>query len=73
MASIDSHPYIFILTTSKFSSDAIDYVDRIEGKKVVLIDGEKLCELMIEHRVGVTPKRNYEVLDISEDFFDEDI
>jgi restriction system protein len=62
-----------ILTTSKFSLDAIDYVDRIEGKKVVLIDGEKLCELMIEHRVGVTPKRNYEVLDISEDFFDEDV
>ncbi len=61
-----------ILTTSHFSSDALEYVDRIEGKKVVLIDGDKLCQLMIEHRVGVTPKRNYELLDISEDFFDED-
>jgi restriction system protein len=61
-----------ILTTSRFSSDALDYVDRIEGKKVVLIDGERLCELMMEYRVGVTTKRNYEVLDISEDFFDED-
>jgi restriction system protein len=61
-----------ILTTSKFSGDAWDYVDRIEGKKGVLIDGDKLCELMIEHRVGVTTKRNYEVLNISEDFFDED-
>jgi restriction system protein len=61
-----------ILTTSNFSSDALDYVGRIEGKKVVLIDGDKLCELMIEHRVGVTTKRQYELLDISEDFFDED-
>lgn len=61
-----------ILTTSKYSADAISYVERIEGKKVVLIDGDKLCQLMIEHRVGVTPKRNYELLDISEDFFDED-
>jgi restriction system protein len=61
-----------ILTTSKFSGDALDYVERIEGKKVVLIDGDKLCDLMIEHRVGVTPKRNYELLDISQDFFDED-
>jgi restriction system protein len=61
-----------ILTTSKFSSDALDYVDRIEGKKVVLIDGNRLCELMIEHRIGVTPKRNYELLDVSEDFFAED-
>lgn len=61
-----------ILTTSRFSPDAYDYVNRIEGKTVVLIDGDKLCQLMIEHRVGVTPKRNYELLDISEDFFDED-
>jgi restriction system protein len=61
-----------ILTTSKFSGEALEYVNRIEGKKVVLIDGAKLSELMIEHRVGVTPKRTYELLDISEDFFDED-
>ena len=61
-----------ILTTSRFSADALSFVDRIEGKKVALIDGVKLCELMIEHRVGVTSKRNYELLDISEDFFDED-
>jgi restriction system protein len=61
-----------VLTTSRFSSDAFDYINRIEGKKVALIDGEKLCELMIEHRVGVTAKRNYELLDISEDFFNED-
>lgn len=61
-----------VLTTSCFSNDATDYVERIEGKKVVLIDGDKLCQLMIEHRVGVTPKRSYELLDISEDFFDED-
>lgn len=62
-----------ILTTSRYSYDAVDFIDRIEGKKVVLIDGVKLCELMIEHRVGVTTKRNYELLDISEDFFDEDV
>jgi restriction system protein len=61
-----------MLTTSEFSGDARDFVDRIEGKKVVLIDGDKLSELMIEHRVGVTPKRNFELLDISQDFFDED-
>ena len=46
-------------------------MDRIEGKKVVLTDGDRLGQLMIEHHVGVTPKRNYELLDISEDFFDE--
>ena len=28
-----------LLTTSTFTKDAVDYVERIEGKKVVLITG----------------------------------
>jgi restriction system protein len=61
-----------ILTTSQFSRDAIDFVDRIEGKKVVLIDGPQLAELMIEHNVGVLPTKSYELKEVSNDFFDED-
>lgn len=61
-----------IFTTSHFSQEAHDFVQRIEGKKVVLIDGEELTRLMIECRVGVTSSKNYELLDISQDFFDED-
>jgi restriction endonuclease Mrr len=41
---------IFI-TTSDFSSDANDYVSKI-GSKIVLIDGSRLAELMIEFGVG---------------------
>jgi restriction system protein len=61
-----------ILTTSSFSRDALDYVERIEGKKVVLIDGERLAELMIEHGVGVATAQVYELKEVSNDFFDED-
>jgi restriction system protein len=61
-----------ILTTSQFSRDATDFVDRIEGKKVVLIDGPQLAELMIEHNVGVLPTKTYELKEVSNDFFDED-
>lgn len=61
-----------ILTTSQFTKDALDFVDRIEGKKVVLIDGAKLSELMIEHNVGVKPTKMYELKEVSNDFFDED-
>jgi restriction endonuclease Mrr len=49
-----------------------DYVERIEGKKVVLIGGERLAELMIEHGVGVTTAQVYELKEVSNDFFDED-
>lgn len=62
-----------IMTTSSFSRDAIDYVDRIEGKKVVLIDGEMLTKLMIDHNVGVTTRQVYELKEVSNDFFDEEL
>jgi restriction system protein len=61
-----------ILTTSQFTKDALDFVDRIEGKKVVLIDGPTLAGLMIEHNVGVKLTKVYELKEVSNDFFDED-
>ena len=61
-----------ILTTSQFSRDAVDFVDRIEGKKVVLIDGLQLADLMIDHNVGILPTKSYELKEVSNDFFDED-
>jgi restriction system protein len=61
-----------ILTTSQFTKDALEFVSRIEGKKVVLIDGPQLANLMIEHNVGVNPTKLYELKEVSNDFFDED-
>lgn len=61
-----------IITTSTFSREAIDYINRIEGKKVVLIDGPRLAELMLEYNVGVIVTKVYEIKDISNDFFDEE-
>ncbi|WP_428305462.1 restriction endonuclease [Lacipirellula sp.] len=60
-----------VITTGRYSQDAHDYVNRIEGKKVVLIDGVQLAQLMIEHRVGVAARRTYVLVDLSQDFFDE--
>jgi restriction system protein len=60
-----------IMTTSTFTKDALDFVDRIEGKKVVLIDGDRLAELMIEHNLGVTTTKTYELKEVSNDLFDE--
>jgi restriction system protein len=58
------------ITTSKFSDDAHEYVRRIE-KRIVLIDGEQLTNLMIDHGVGVAEVAVYEVKRIDEDYFDE--
>jgi restriction system protein len=50
---------IFI-TTSNFSSEAQEYASRIESE-IVLIDGEHLSQLMIDHNLGVSPMALYEV------------
>jgi restriction system protein len=59
---------IFI-TTSDFSRDANDYVSKI-GSKIVLIDGSRLAELMIEFGVAVATDATYTVKRIDNDFFE---
>ncbi|MBN1843809.1 MAG: restriction endonuclease [Deltaproteobacteria bacterium] len=61
---------IFI-TTSNFSKEALDYVKHIDSK-IILIDGERLSELMIDHNVGVSPVASYEVKKIDSDYFIEE-
>ena len=59
------------ITTSDFSKGAIDYVTRIDSK-IILVNGNRLAELMIEHSVGVTSVAKYEVKKIDSDYFLED-
>jgi restriction system protein len=59
------------ITTSKFSRDALEFVGMIE-KKIILIDGQKLAELMTKHNVGVATKDTYHVKTIDTDYFTED-
>ncbi len=58
-----------LITTSNFSKTAKDYVTRIE-KKIVLIDGEQLAELMIDHGVGVSEVAQYTIKKIDLDYFE---
>lgn len=61
---------IFI-TTSAFSQDALDYAARIDSK-IVLIDGDMLAQLMIDHNVGVALVSSYELKRIDSDYFTEE-
>jgi restriction system protein len=58
------------ITTSSFSAEARDYVKKID-KRIALIDGPTLANLMIEHGVGVTTDREYAIPKVDPDFFDE--
>ena len=59
-----------MISTSAFSADAQAFTGKIE-KRIVLIDGQTLAELMIEHGVGVTVDRTYVVPKIDADFFED--
>lgn len=56
------------ITTSRFSPGAVDWVKTVPAR-IILIDGQRLTELMIEYGVGVQIERTYRVVEIDEDFF----
>ena len=56
------------ITTSAFSKEAKAYADTIQTR-IVLIDGAQLAELMIDHGVGVTSIKRYEIKRIDSDYF----
>jgi len=60
---------IFI-TTSDFTNGATQYAEGLSDK-VVLIDGETLANLMIDHDVGVALEEAYEIKRVDSDYFNE--
>jgi restriction system protein len=51
---------------------AIEYVNGTENLKIILIDGEQLAQLMIDHDVGVTEESRYIIKKIDLDYFSEE-
>jgi restriction system protein len=59
------------ITTAYFTKEAKEYVSHIDSK-IVLIDGETLAQLMIDHGLGVTTVADYQVKRIDSDYFAEE-
>ena len=59
------------ITTSFFTKEAIEYASLIESK-IILINGEHLSRLMVEHNVGVSTVGQYEVKKLDSDYFDNE-
>lgn len=58
------------VTSSSFTSGALEYASRLT-QRVILLDGARLTELMIEHGVGVRTTRTIAIKRLDEDFFEE--
>ena len=58
-------------TTSRFSTEAQRYAEQVPTR-VVLVDSERLTRSMIHYGVGVQVKRTVKIVEIDEDFFEQD-
>lgn len=58
------------ITTSHFSDEALEYA---KERNLVLIDGQKLAQLMIEFDLGVSVQKNYVMKALDTDFFEDNL
>ena len=54
------------ITTAKYSQGAKAFAD---AQHIILVDGKKLTELMIEHELGVSTQKSYRIKRIDTDYF----
>jgi restriction system protein len=59
------------ITTSHYTKEAIEYASQMDTK-IVLINGEKLSQLMIDYNLGVSVQNTYEIKKIDSDYFEEE-
>ena len=57
-----------LITTSHFSQGARDYAASTPTR-IILIDGQRLTNLMIQFKVGVQASETYDIVEVDEDFF----
>jgi restriction system protein len=58
------------ISTGSFSAEAIAYVEHVDPR-VILIDGKRLAQLMIDFEVGVASARTYHVKRVDSDYVEE--
>ncbi|MDH7558897.1 MAG: restriction endonuclease [bacterium] len=59
------------LQRARLVKDGVGSSDRID-MRTVLVDGNQLAELMIDHDVGVTRMASYETKRVDADYFEQE-
>ncbi|RPJ94087.1 restriction endonuclease [Rummeliibacillus sp. TYF005] len=69
LLGVKANKGVFI-TTSRFTKEAIEYAQNVD-RSLILIDGEKLTDLMFEYNVGVSNESVLTLKKIDLDYFEE--
>lgn len=57
------------ITTSDFPNSAKDFSEKID-RTLILINGKRLSELMIEYNIGISPRETFVYKEIDSDYFE---
>ena len=49
------------ITTARFSKGALQFASMQHALLLVLVDGDQLARLMVDHNVGVSVRHTYEI------------
>lgn len=60
------------ITTASFTKEAKDFASKNLQSKIVLVNGEELCNLMIEYDLGVSTIEIYKIKRIDTDYFNDE-
>lgn len=58
------------ITTSSFTREAMEYVERQQQKSLRLIDGEMLARLMVKYEVGVVSQQSLKIYKVDNSYFE---
>ncbi len=58
------------ITTSSFTKDAIQYAERQQQKKLCLVDGKMLLDLMIQYELGISTEAVIKIYSIDNAYFE---
>lgn len=56
-------------SSSKFTNQAHEHASESTAMKITLIDGEELCNLLVQYNMGVVKIRDYSVFSVDRNFF----
>lgn len=70
LAGQQANKGVFI-TTSEFAQTATNYAKQV-SQKVILIDGDRLADLMTQYNIGVTLRHSYEIKHVDGDYFENE-
>ena len=69
LLGVKANKGVFI-TTSRFTKEAMEYAQNVD-RSLILIDGDKLTDLMFEYNVGVSKETVLTIKKIDLDYFEE--